>query len=179
MTRLPKSITLAAAALAASVTFAACGEQKIEVSKSDTSEYRPAEVFKERCAGCHTFTKVGTRGSAANIRTRERTDGPNFNVRHECYERVLYAIQNGGFSGAIMPANIVVGEDAKLVAQFIAKYAGADAGPRPEGTGNADNGFRCTSEVPEAGDAEQNSPDATGDDAGGDDTGDATSDTGE
>jgi mono/diheme cytochrome c family protein len=179
MTRLPKSITLVAAALAASLTLAACGEQKIEVSKSDTSEYRAAEVFKERCAGCHTFRQAGTRGSASNIRTRERTDGPNFNVRSECYERVLYAIQNGGFSGAIMPANIIVGEDAKLVSQFIAKYAGSEIGERREGTGDAENGYRCTSNTAEPGDDEQNAPDATGGDAGGDDAGDATSDTGE
>lgn len=148
--RLPKSITLLAAAVAVSLTLAACGEQKIEVSKS-SPEFASAEVFKERCAGCHTFGKAGTRGSAANIRTRERTDGPNFDVRHECVQRVLYAIQNGGFSGAVMPANIVVGERARELAEFIAKYAGVDAGPRPEGTGDEANGYQCTSErSPEA-----------------------------
>ena len=45
-------------------------------------------------------------------------------MRSEQHEDVLYAIRNGGFSGAIMPANIVVGEDAELVAEFVAKYAG-------------------------------------------------------
>jgi hypothetical protein len=37
---------------------------------------------------------------------------------------VLFAIRNGGFSGAIMPANIVVGDDAQKVAEFLAAYAG-------------------------------------------------------
>ena len=37
---------------------------------------------------------------------------------------VLFAIRNGGFSGAIMPANIVVGEQAEKVADFLAKYSG-------------------------------------------------------
>jgi hypothetical protein len=37
---------------------------------------------------------------------------------------VLYAIENGGFSGAYMPQNIVVGQDAKDVANFVATYAG-------------------------------------------------------
>ena len=37
---------------------------------------------------------------------------------------VLFAIQNGGFSGAIMPQNIVVGDEAEEVARFVAKYAG-------------------------------------------------------
>lgn len=143
MTRLPKSITIIAAALAISGSVAACGEQKIQVA-SDSPQRHAAEVFKQRCAGCHTFTAAGTHGSASNIRQRERTDGPNFNVRHECVQRVLYAIQNGGFSGAIMPGNIIVGRDAVEVAEFIAKYAGADAGPRPKGTGDESNGYQCT-----------------------------------
>lgn len=161
MTRLPKSITTIAAALAVSVSIAACGEQKIQVA-ADSPERHAAEVFKQRCAGCHTFTAAGTRGSAANIRTRERTDGPNFNVRHECVERVLYAIQNGGFSGAIMPANIVVGEDALAVSEFVAKYAGRDAGARPEGMGDEANDFQCTSEVPESSDPSENEDESTG-----------------
>ncbi len=39
-------------------------------------------------------------------------------------DNVLYAIRNGGYSGAIMPQNIVVGEDAQAVAEFVAEYAG-------------------------------------------------------
>jgi hypothetical protein len=46
--------------------------------------------------------------------------------------RVLYAIENGGFSGAIMPQNVVVGQDAVDVAEFVAKYAGRQA-PRVPG----------------------------------------------
>jgi hypothetical protein len=41
--------------------------------------------------------------------------------------RVLYAIANGGFSGVVMPQNIVVGQNAIDVAQFVAKYAGHKA----------------------------------------------------
>jgi hypothetical protein len=40
---------------------------------------------------------------------------------------VLYAIRNGGFSGAIMPENVVVGENAKAVAAFLAQYSGLKA----------------------------------------------------
>ena len=81
----------------------------------------------QRCAGCHTFDAAGTQGSATKVSDRERVDGPNFNVRKSCYEDALYAIQNGGYSGAIMPANIVVGQDAKDVARFIAEYSGKQA----------------------------------------------------
>ena len=48
--------------------------------------------------------------------------------RTETYTSALHAIQNGGFSGAIMPQNIVVGEEAEKVARFVADYAGSDAG---------------------------------------------------
>ncbi len=143
MTRLPKLIILIAASLAAAIALSACGELKVQVA-DDNPQHNGAVLFQQRCAGCHTLSASGTRGSAANIRTRERTDGPNFNVRAECYERVLYAIQNGGFSGAIMPANIVVGRQAREVAEFLAEYAGREVGRRPEGMGSADNGYRCT-----------------------------------
>jgi hypothetical protein len=49
---------------------------------------------------------------------------------------VLYAIRNGGFSGAIMPENIVVGNDAQDVAAFLSKYAGTPAGQRPAPVAN-------------------------------------------
>jgi hypothetical protein len=56
-----------------------------------------------------------------------RTNGPNFNIRKESAEQVLYAIRNGGFSGAIMPENIVLGDDAQAVASFLAQYSGRQA----------------------------------------------------
>ncbi len=46
---------------------------------------------------------------------------------------MLYAIQNGGFSGAYMPQNVVVGQDALDVARFVAVYAGRQE-PREPGT---------------------------------------------
>jgi mono/diheme cytochrome c family protein len=145
MSRLRKSILLPLAAVALALALAACGEQKIDVPASDQVAHRGAELFQQRCAGCHTLTAAGTHGSAANIATRERTDGPNFNIRRECVERVLYAIENGGFSGAIMPGNIVVGQDAQDVAEFVAEYAGQKAtGPRPAGTGSKAYGYICT-----------------------------------
>jgi hypothetical protein len=39
---------------------------------------------------------------------------------------VIFAIANGGFSGAIMPQNIVVGDDAEKVARFVEEYSGRD-----------------------------------------------------
>jgi hypothetical protein len=60
-----------------------------------------------------------------------RSQAPNFNFRKEGTACVLYAIRNGGFSGQIMPQNIVVGHDAIAIAQFLAKYAGTQAPHTP------------------------------------------------
>jgi len=167
MPRLAKSILLPLAALAVALPLAACGEQSIEVA-STSPQHTGAELFQQRCAGCHTFKAAATQGGSSNVRTRERTDGPNFDTRRECIERVLYAIENGGFSGAIMPQNIVVGEQARQVADFVAEYAGADAdGPRPAGTGSKANSFRCTG-TRDVGPSDETNSSPTGATGGGD-----------
>jgi mono/diheme cytochrome c family protein len=104
----------------------ACGSQGISVPKS-SPYYRGAVIFRDHCSGCHTLATVGAQGSATSIKDRLRTNGPNFNIRKENSEQVLYAIHNGGFSGAIMPENIVVGDQARAVASFLAKYSGLQA----------------------------------------------------
>jgi mono/diheme cytochrome c family protein len=114
--------------VAAAVT--ACGSQGIhlDAKHGDTAQFkRGAQLFAARCGGCHTLTAAGTQGSATKVNDRERTDGPNFDQRSETPDGVLYAIRNGGFSGAIMPQNIVVGRDAQAVAAFVAHYAGTQA----------------------------------------------------
>ena len=114
-------------ALAASV-LAGCGKESIELDEGENERIRAGSIiFNDKCAGCHTLESAGTQGSAVNVRDRERTDGPNFNTRPETVDAILYAIRNGGFSGAIMPENIVVGDDARKVAEYLAKYAGRDA----------------------------------------------------
>jgi mono/diheme cytochrome c family protein len=125
--RLPlKMLSVATALLAAVGGMAACGSQGISVSKS-SPYYRGAVLFRDHCSGCHTLTAVGAEGSATSIKDRVKTNGPNFNIRKENPEQVLYAIRNGGFSGAIMPENLVVGDDAKDIAAFLAAYSGRQA----------------------------------------------------
>jgi mono/diheme cytochrome c family protein len=127
MNRLGRVLLVSVAPLAGAFALAACGTEKLSVPKSDPT-HPGAVIFSQRCAGCHTLDAAATHGSAANVRTREAINGPNFNVRCERpVDRVLYAIENGGFSGAYMPQNIVVGQEARDVAQFVAKYAGRKA----------------------------------------------------
>jgi mono/diheme cytochrome c family protein len=115
-------------ALAASL-LAACGGE-IEVPESQSTAYEGAVLFNERCSGCHSLDAANSYGSKpeGQIQGGERTNGPNFNVRKESRDDVLFAIRNGGFSGAIMPANIVVGEEAEAVADFLAEYSGGGSG---------------------------------------------------
>ncbi len=112
--------------LACAVALGACGSQEIQVAK--TSPYhRGAVLFRDHCSGCHTLSVVGAQGSATSISNRVKTSGPNFNIRKENMEQALYAIRNGGFSGAIMPENVLVGPNAQAVAAFLAKYSGRQA----------------------------------------------------
>jgi mono/diheme cytochrome c family protein len=120
-----------ALALVAALGLAACGfgSEGVSVSKDD-ADYNGAVLFATHCSGCHTLSAAGTQGTGNR---GLRTQGPNLDQRTETYDDALFAIQNGGFSGAIMPQNIVVGDEAKEVARFVAKYAGTEAetSPRP------------------------------------------------
>ena len=125
MSRLVKIALRCVALSACAALVAACGTQKLSTPRATSNAHYGAVLFAQRCSGCHTLSYAGTHGSAANVRTAMQNNGPNFNVRCERpITRVLYAIQNGGFSGAIMPQNIVVGADARAVAQFVSQYAG-------------------------------------------------------
>lgn len=153
----PRRLAIALGLLVAGAAgLAACGSEDIRLDRGDRPNAtieKGAQLFAQRCAGCHTLSPAGAQGSSFSIKDRERTDGPNFNVRREQVEQVLYAIRNGGYSGAIMPQNIVTGRDAEAVAAFVAKYAGRQAkapktpgsqvqptgGARPEKSESRDN----------------------------------------
>ena len=106
----------------AAIALSACGTEGITVAEDDPG-YAGAELFAQRCSGCHTMKAAGAQGSA----DRElRVQGPNLDQRPVDYEDALYAIRNGGFSGAIIPQNIVVGDEAEEVARFVAEYSGSD-----------------------------------------------------
>ena len=123
----PHQASLVAFALVAALA-GGCGSEGVEVQD------RGAQLFSERCAGCHTLKAAGTEGSIAG----EPPTGPDLNQRSLTRQEALFAIRNGGFSGAIMPQNIVVGDDAEAVAGFLAKYAGTEAKrpktPQDQGT---------------------------------------------
>ena len=116
------------AAVLSVLVLGGCGTEGIQLSDDDP-DYAGAVLFAERCSGCHTLDAAGTEGSANRAL---RNQGPNLDERVESPEDVLYAIQNGGFSGAIMPQNILVGEEAVAVAEFVAAYAGGEVDRPPQ-----------------------------------------------
>ncbi len=120
-------VLVLAALTAAVIVLSGCGSEKIPVPASNPL-HQGAVLFSQRCAGCHTFAYAATHGSAANVRSSQANNGPNFDIRCERpIARVLYAIENGGFSGAYMPQNIVAGAQAIDVAKFVATYSGRHA----------------------------------------------------
>jgi cytochrome c551 len=113
----------------AAVGLVACGEQGISLpGNEDNAQIRHgADLFHERCAGCHTLSFADANGSAIKPNDKEYKDGPNFDQRKEDANSVLYAIENGGFSSGPMPQDLVVNGDARAVAEFLATYSGKKA----------------------------------------------------
>jgi mono/diheme cytochrome c family protein len=161
MTTRRRRVLAATTIVAAGLVATACGSegisQKVENDKPNIAN--GAKLFAARCSGCHTMDVAGAQGGATKVHDRERPDGPNFNVRRETPDSVLYAIRNGGFSGAIMPENIVVGREANDIAAFLAKYAGGErrgnditpASQPSAGGGNTTSTQQDTTSTPEAG----------------------------
>ena len=153
-----RRVLAAVCIVAAGLVATACGSEGISLKPGASAQVNQgATLFAARCAGCHTLDAAGTQGGATKVHDRERTDGPNFNVRPETPDSVLYAIRNGGFSGAIMPENIVVGKDADAVAAFVSKYAGAKRAPTisppspPQSTPQNTTSTQPQTTTPEAG----------------------------
>jgi mono/diheme cytochrome c family protein len=124
-----RRLALPAIVLAAGFMFAACGKENVQTADLPPEDSQAAQLFWENCSGCHTLSEVGAEGSAKGIGGRERVDGPNFDQRAITKEQALYAIRNGGYSGAVMPANILTGDEAEQVAEFLEEYAGKEKPP--------------------------------------------------
>ena len=166
-----RRVLAAASILAIGAGVTACGSEGIVADGRERQPERLARgatLFAARCAGCHTLDVVGAQGGATKINDRERVDGPNFNVRRETRDSVLYAIRNGGFSGAIMPENIArregrerrrrvpgevrrAGPQARVTPQQPAGGGNANGGATTTPTNTLEHAVETTTSTPEAG----------------------------
>jgi mono/diheme cytochrome c family protein len=72
------------------------------------------QIFTQSCGTCHTLSDAGTSG----------TIGPNLDDLAPDKARVQSAIENGGAGTGAMPANIVTGQEAEAVAEYVSSVAG-------------------------------------------------------
>lgn len=72
------------------------------------------QIFTQSCGTCHTLGDAGTNGNV----------GPNLDQISPDRARVLSAIENGGAGTGAMPANIVTGQEAEAVAEYVGSVAG-------------------------------------------------------
>ena len=94
------------------------GEEAASPEKVAASDQEAKELFQTNCGACHTLARAGTDGIVGpNLDDLLGQGTPEANR-----QRVATAIENG-IEGR-MPAGILQGEDAKLVADFVARYAG-------------------------------------------------------
>ena len=150
MGRRRSQLTLIAVACSAALV-SACGSEGVSVPEDDPAR-AGADIFATHCAGCHTMTPAGSQGSGNRAL---RAQGPNFDQRVETYDEVLYAIRNGGFSGAIMPQNIVVGDEADAVATFVSEYAGSEVEEQARPTPDAGDEVETGQDTVTGGEVEQ------------------------
>ena len=73
------------------------------------------ELFRQTCASCHTLAAANARG----------VTGPDLDgIGEMTVERVTTAIRVGGTGQKRMPAELLEGDDAKSVAEYISAVAG-------------------------------------------------------
>jgi mono/diheme cytochrome c family protein len=83
--------------------------------KLTAADERGREIFAQRCATCHTLRAANAVGKV----------GPNLDQLRPPKALILDAIKNGRARGqGQMPADLVDGQDAQEVANFVAKVAG-------------------------------------------------------
>jgi mono/diheme cytochrome c family protein len=99
------------------------GEQRAGEQGRGPAETTPApkpqagpgrDLFASNCGSCHTLEAAGTSGEI----------GPNLDDLKPDAARVLAAIETGGTGSGQMPRDLVQGQQAERVAQFVAANAG-------------------------------------------------------
>jgi mono/diheme cytochrome c family protein len=87
----------------------------LRTEKPSQADEEGKDLFIQTCKSCHTLAAVGAKG----------VTGPNLDeLGGVDKQRVLNAIKIGGTGDGRMPPALLDGEDADLVARYVAKVAG-------------------------------------------------------
>jgi cbb3-type cytochrome c oxidase subunit III len=121
------------ALLGAVLVLAGCGTGGLAKGSGDQDNGR--KLFVSKCGGCHSLTAAGTAGTVGpnldDSFAEARHDGfKESAIREIVHEQIKYPGQFGTGDSpdqlqANMPANLVKGQDAVDVAEFVAANAGA------------------------------------------------------
>ena len=88
---------------------------RLATVKPDAEVEKGKELFRSTCWSCHSLAAAGARGNT----------GPNLDQIGALNKaRVLGAIKNGGTGQGRMPKNLLEGEDAVAVADYLSRVAG-------------------------------------------------------
>lgn len=103
------------------------GSQSSSPEKVAASDEAAKNLFQTNCGSCHALARAGADG-VVGPDLDERLAGAagpalNDDAVGSSQDRVLNAIENG-FGGGAMPAGILQGSEAEVVANFTARVAG-------------------------------------------------------
>ena len=94
---------------------AAGGNGSLQSADLTDKEEQGKDLFIQHCASCHNLDAVNARG----------VTGPDLDeIGKITPERITGAIESGGTGQGRMPANLVQGEDAELIGEYVSKVAG-------------------------------------------------------
>ena len=90
------------------------GSLKDKKPSAEVAEGR--QLFRQTCASCHSLAAANARGIT----------GPNLDeIGQVTKNRIVAAIKNGGTGQGRMPPELLQGEDAEVVGEYVAEVAGA------------------------------------------------------
>ena len=106
------------------VAISSGGSQDAAVVEVEPRDREARDLLATNCGSCHRLAAAGTDGVVGpDLDSLLVPTGVNSPESYESiYSRVLNAIQCG--IGGRMPRGILIGEDARDVAQFVGAYAG-------------------------------------------------------
>jgi mono/diheme cytochrome c family protein len=129
----------ACAIVLAALVAGGCGTTGLQADGAGDAQ-RGKELFVEKCGSCHVLADAGTRGvigpNLDDAFGRARADGlGQSTIRSVVRGQIAYPVEEPPTGAAGMPANIVEGEDADSVAEYVSRVAGVETAAAPGGGG--------------------------------------------